>query len=87
MILALARGHAAAFNGVFFATVATVIPVLFLAIAVQGRMYQDLVDAYAARVRAFRAQMRAAESSGQLTLATCSLPHAARTCPGTSPRP
>jgi integrase len=35
MILALAHRHAApAFNGLFYATVATVIPVLFLAIAV-----------------------------------------------------
>jgi hypothetical protein len=32
-----------AFNGLFYATVATVIPVLFLAIAVQSRTYDSLV--------------------------------------------
>lgn len=36
MPVALAHGHPApAFNGVFYATVATIIPVLFIAIAVQ----------------------------------------------------
>ena len=34
-----------AFNGLFYATAATVIPVLFLAIAVQGRTYENLVNA------------------------------------------
>jgi hypothetical protein len=34
-----------AFNGLFYATVATIIPVLFLALAVQGRMYGDLMTA------------------------------------------
>jgi hypothetical protein len=44
MTLALAHGHAApTFNGLFYATVATIIPVLFLALAVQGRTYGDLV--------------------------------------------
>jgi hypothetical protein len=40
----VASGHHAAppFNGLFYATCATVIPVLFLAIAVQGRIYSDL---------------------------------------------
>ena len=32
-----------AFNGLFYATIATVIPVLFLAIAVQGSMYERLL--------------------------------------------
>ncbi len=32
-----------AFNGLFYATVAGVIPVLYLAIAVQGTVYQDIV--------------------------------------------
>jgi hypothetical protein len=41
--------HAAAanpppFNGLFYATAATIIPVLFLAIAVQGTTYQDLLN-------------------------------------------
>jgi hypothetical protein len=35
-----------AFNSSFYTTAATVIPVLFLAIAVQGRMYDDLLKAY-----------------------------------------
>ncbi len=35
---------APAFNGLFFATAATIIPVLFLAIAVQSRGYQNLLD-------------------------------------------
>jgi hypothetical protein len=39
--------HAAAsppFNGLFYATTATIIPVLFLAIAVQGRGYENLIN-------------------------------------------
>jgi hypothetical protein len=36
-----------AFNGLFFATAATVIPVLFLAIAVQGHAYENLLRASA----------------------------------------
>lgn len=42
--------HTAAppFNGLFFATAATVIPVLFLAIAVQGRGYEELLNLFAA---------------------------------------
>jgi hypothetical protein len=44
MILALASSHAApAFNGLYFATIATVIPVLFLALAVQGGSYDGLL--------------------------------------------
>ena len=48
MILALAaRAHdAPAFNGLFFATAATIIPVLFLALAVQGNAYQALLNAF-----------------------------------------
>jgi heme A synthase len=47
MILALAHSHLApAFDaGLFFATMATIIPVLFLAIAVQGTLYQGLMKA------------------------------------------
>jgi hypothetical protein len=40
-----------AFNGLFFATAATIIPVLFLAIAVQGRTYQNLVNGILAATR------------------------------------
>ena len=46
MILALAHGTSPAapvFNGLFFATAATVIPVLFLALAVQGHVVEDLI--------------------------------------------
>lgn len=39
--------HAApAFNGLFYATVATVIPLLFLALAVQGNAYETLLRAW-----------------------------------------
>lgn len=41
----LAHGAAAAFNSTFCATVANVIPVLFLAIAVQSRAYDSLLKA------------------------------------------
>jgi hypothetical protein len=33
------------FNTAFYATIATVIPVLFLAIAVQGRLYEEIIKA------------------------------------------
>jgi hypothetical protein len=53
-LLAHPADHAApAFNGLFDATAATVIPVLFLAVAVQGDLLQRLVrlaDSAAARV-------------------------------------
>ena len=44
----------------FYATAATVIPVLFLAIAIQGRAYQDLLRA----AQKFDRTMRAATPSG-----------------------
>lgn len=51
MTLALAHSHPApGFNGLFYATVATIIPVLFLAIAVQGSVYQGLLTASARAV-------------------------------------
>jgi hypothetical protein len=40
-----AHTAAPAFNGLFYATAATVIPVLFLALAVQGRGYKHLLVA------------------------------------------
>jgi hypothetical protein len=46
MSVALAPAqHVLPFNVVFYATIATIIPVLFLAIAVQGRLYEDLLKA------------------------------------------
>lgn len=46
MILALTHGPAAQpFNGLFYATVATIIPVLFLVLAVQGGTYLNLLEA------------------------------------------
>src|SRR5580658_512911 len=65
---ALAHHAAAAFNGTFYATTATVIPVLFLAIAVQGQTYEDLIKSYAANLRAYRRRMRIIRSSGELTI-------------------
>jgi len=41
--IALARAAAPPFNGLFYATMATVIPVLFVAAAVQGRTYQEML--------------------------------------------
>ena len=59
MILALAHGHAApAFNGLYYATIATVIPVLFLAIAVQGTIYQDLIKGATKSAASSQAQGR-----------------------------
>src|SRR5262249_44735457 len=46
--LAHAAPAAQPFNATFYATVATVIPVLFLALAVQGRLYEDLLKPQAA---------------------------------------
>jgi hypothetical protein len=42
---------APAFNGLFYATTATIIPVLYLAIALQGSTYQDLLRAIKPAVR------------------------------------
>jgi len=50
MILASAQGPpASAFNGLFYATVATVIPVLFLAVGVQSRLYARTIRLYQAQ--------------------------------------
>jgi hypothetical protein len=50
MILASAQGPpASAFNGLFYATAATVIPVLFLAIGVQSRLFARVIRAYQAQ--------------------------------------
>jgi hypothetical protein len=63
-----ARTAAPVFNGTFYATVATIIPVLFLAIAIQGNIYQAILLEYARRTRAYRQRMRAADAAGQLTI-------------------
>lgn len=42
-LASLAHAAEPAFNGLFYATVATIIPVLFLALAVQGRTSENLV--------------------------------------------
>jgi hypothetical protein len=55
MTHALASGHTVpTFNGLFYATVATIIPVLFLAVAVQGAAYEDLLKATAGRAMRYR---------------------------------
>jgi hypothetical protein len=49
MISLAALTHAApapAFNGLFYATAATIIPVLFVALAVQGRGYENLMKTF-----------------------------------------
>jgi hypothetical protein len=43
-----------AFNGLFYATVATIVPVLFLALAVQGRFFEELLTLYIANTRRVR---------------------------------
>lgn len=55
-----AAAAAPAFNGLFYATVATIIPVLFLAVAVQGGMLADMLRA------AGDALTRASESSDSI---------------------
>jgi hypothetical protein len=62
-----ARAAAPAFNGLFYATAATIIPVLFLAIAVQGPLYGDLLKASAATLRRFR-EHKAGSSPRRLIL-------------------
>jgi hypothetical protein len=55
-----------AFNGLFYTTVATVIPVLFLAIAVQGRTYEELLKAGSdAYQRGLLSRWRAASTGRQ----------------------
>jgi hypothetical protein len=58
---------APAFNGLFYATAATIIPVLFLAIAVQGPLYGDLLKASGATLRRFR-EHKAGASPRRLVL-------------------
>jgi hypothetical protein len=62
-----APAAAPAFNGLFYATAATIIPVLFLAIAVQGPLYGDLLRAFDAALRRFR-QHKAGSSPPRLVL-------------------
>lgn len=62
MTLALAHSNAAPpFNGLFYATVATVIPVLFLAIALQGGTYRQLMDAHSLKFALIQARDARAE--------------------------
>ena len=72
MTLAFASSHTApVFNGLYYATVATVIPVLFLAIAIQGRAYDNLVNAMARGLQEYKARLRdigSAEDDGVATL-------------------
>lgn len=62
-----ARTAAPAFNGLFYATAATIIPVLFLAIAVQGPLYGDLLKASGTTLRRFR-EHKAGSSPRRLVL-------------------
>jgi hypothetical protein len=62
-----ARTASPAFNGLFYATAATIIPVLFLAIAVQGPLYGDLLKAFDAALRRFR-EHKAGASPRRLVL-------------------
>src|SRR5580693_7843095 len=62
-----ARTAAPEFNGLFYATAATIIPVLFLAIADQGPLYGDLLKASGAALRRFR-EHKAGSSPRRLVL-------------------
>jgi uncharacterized membrane protein len=56
VILALPHGHGTpAFNGLFYATAATIIPVLFLALVLQGAAWRQLLQRAAELARAARA--------------------------------
>ena len=61
MTLALAAhpaAHAALpFNAPFYATAATIIPVLFLALAIQGNLYGDLLKTAAAKLGQYRQRL------------------------------
>jgi hypothetical protein len=67
MLLTSAHQSAAAFNGLFYATTATVIPVLFLAIALQGSTWQRLIDGYGASLRLYRNHIRELREAGKYT--------------------
>ncbi len=70
-LASLARAAAAppsAFNGLFYATVATIIPVLFLAIAVQGQFLEELLALYIASTRRVRSRGCAIQRSGRSPL-------------------
>jgi hypothetical protein len=54
---------APAFNGLFYATAATIIPVLFLAIAVQGRTYEDMLKTGVATYRRVRQDPQVRQSA------------------------
>jgi hypothetical protein len=69
-LASLAHGTSAAapaFNTAFYATAATIIPVLFLAIAVQGSLYSDLLKASTKTLDRFR-ERRAGSSPPQRAL-------------------
>jgi hypothetical protein len=58
-LTSLAHGTIAAapaFNGLFYATAATIIPVMFLALAVQGSLYNDLLKASVGALGRFNAR-------------------------------
>jgi hypothetical protein len=68
MTFALAAGHAApAFNGLFYATAAAIIPVLFIALAVQVPVVDDLIEATETAIRAFRKRMPDLTAQGQIS--------------------
>jgi hypothetical protein len=68
MTLALAHSSAApAFNATFYATMAGVIPVLFLAIAVQGNAYQDMLKAASRMARTTSDALAAPEARAAAT--------------------
>jgi hypothetical protein len=70
---ASAAPAAPAFNANFYVVAATVVPVLFLALAVQSRGYQNLLDALAAIDRISRHLGRWCLQAGGLVISLCLL--------------
>jgi hypothetical protein len=66
-VLAQHAVHGVPFNSTFYSTVAAVIPVLFLAIVVQGAGYDMLLDDFKARIRAYRAKYVPLAQAGQVS--------------------
>ena len=82
MTLALAHPHAApAFNGLFYATAATIIPVLFLALVVQGALFDDLVKMPHKTTRAAAERLSARHAIARALPRSCAPPSPSRFSP------
>lgn len=59
----LAHTTPPAFNGLFFATAATIVPILFLALAIQGRFFEELLTRYTANIRRVMKNLQTTKST------------------------